>query len=43
MEGVWAKWAKVIKRYKLPVTGKISPMDIIYRMVIIVSNIVLYI
>lgn len=38
---VWAKWAKVVKKYKFSVTKEISLRDVTYSMVMIVNNTVL--
>ena len=36
------KWMKVVKRYKLPVIRKIRSGDIMYSMLTIVNNAILY-
>ena len=35
-DGGWAKWAKVVERYKHPITG---PGDVMYSLVTTVNNI----
>ena len=33
----WVKWVKRVKRYKLPRTKEISPGDVVYSMVTMVT------
>ena len=41
--GLGAKWVKGVERYKLQIIKKVSPGDVMYSMVTIVNNTVLYI
>ena len=41
--GVWVKWVKGVKRYKLLVIKQISPPDVMYNIVTMVNKTVLYI
>ena len=41
--GVWVKWVKEVNRYKCPVRKQLSPGAVMYSMMTIVNNNVLYI